>query len=85
MGMRKAYRTLDLTEAVLVKDHLVQNGVEASVMNLGLVRVPADGVASEVWVADDANGEAVKALIRGFLREVLHELVRQTRGTQPRR
>ncbi len=65
--MRKAYYTLDLTEAVLLKDHLVHNGVAASVMNKGLVRIPYDGVASEVWVADDAAADEVKALIRRFL------------------
>jgi hypothetical protein len=67
--MRKAYYTLDLTEAVLLKDHLVQNGVGATVMNKGLVRIPYDGVASEIWVADDAENDAVRALIRGFLKQ----------------
>lgn len=65
--MHKAYYTLDLTEAVLLKDHLVHNGVAASVMNKGLVRIPYEGVASEVWVADDARADDVRALIRGFL------------------
>jgi hypothetical protein len=65
--MHKAYYTLDLTEAVLLKDHLVHNGVAASVMNKGLVRTPYEGVASEVWVADDARADEVKTLIRGFL------------------
>lgn len=67
--MRKAYYTLDITEAVLLKDHLVHNGVAASVMNKGVVRIPYDGVASEVWVADDAEADEVKTLIRGFLRQ----------------
>ena len=67
--MRKAYYTLDLTEAVLLKDHLVQNGVGATVMNKGLVRIPYDGVASEIWVADDAEGDEVRTLIRGFLKQ----------------
>lgn len=72
--MRKAFYTLDLTEAVLLKDHLLHNGVAADVMNKGLVRIPYDGVASEVWVADDADAAAVRALIRGFLarREQTH-------------
>ena len=67
--MRKAYYTLDLTEAVLLKDHLVQNGVGATVMNKSLVRIPYDGIASEIWVADDVNGNDVKTLIRGFLKQ----------------
>lgn len=66
--MRTAYYTLDLIEAVLLKDHLVHHGVAASVMNKGVVRIPYDGVASEVWVADDAAADEVRALIRGFLR-----------------
>ena len=56
-AMRKACYTLDLTEAVLLKDHLVQNGVGATVMNKGLVRIPYDGVASEIWVAEENPGE----------------------------
>jgi len=66
--MIKAYYTLDLTEAVLLKDHLVHNGVEANVKNKGVVRIPYDGVASEVWVAADANGDEVRTLIRSFLK-----------------
>jgi len=66
--MIKAYYTLDLTEAVLLKDHLVHNGVGASVRSKGLVRIPYDGFASEVWVADDADGDEVRTLIRSFLR-----------------
>jgi hypothetical protein len=66
--MHKAYYTLDLTEAVLVKDHLVHNGVGASVLNKGVVRTPYEGIASEVWVADDADGDEVRMLIRGFLK-----------------
>lgn len=65
--MRKAFYTLDMTEAVLLKDHLVHNGIEADVMNKGLVRIPYDGIASEVWVADDAEAGEVRRLIRGFL------------------
>ena len=38
--MRKVYYTLDLTEAVLLKDHLLHNGVAASVRNKGAVRIP---------------------------------------------
>ena len=64
--MRKAFYTLDLTEAVLLRDHLLHNGVAANVMNKGLVRIPHEGVASEVWVADDAEADEVRALIRGF-------------------
>jgi len=56
-----------MKEAVLLKDHLVHNGVAASVMNKGLVRIPYEGVASEVWVADDAAADEVTTLIRGFL------------------
>jgi hypothetical protein len=67
--MRKAYFTLDLTEAVLLKDHLVHNGVGATVMNKGVVRIPYDGVASEIWVADDADGNDVRTLIRRFLNQ----------------
>jgi hypothetical protein len=66
--MRKAYYTLDLTEAVLIKDHLVHNGVAAQVMNKGAVRIPHDGVASEVWVVDDVGADEVRALIGSFLR-----------------
>ena len=60
--MRKAYYTLDLIEAALLKDHLVQNGVGATLMNKGLVRIPYDGIASEIWIADDADGDEVRAL-----------------------
>ena len=67
--MRKAYYTLDLTEAVLLKDHLVQNGVGATVMNKGLVRIPYDGIASEIWVADEVEDNEVRKLIRGFLKQ----------------
>jgi len=67
--VHKAYYTLDLAEAVLLKDHLVHNGVAASVMNKGVVRIPNEGVASEVWVADDADGDEVRTLIRGFLKQ----------------
>jgi hypothetical protein len=66
--MRKAYYTLDLIEAALLKDYLVQNGVGATLMNKGLVRIPYDGIASEIWIADDANDDEVRALIRGFLK-----------------
>jgi hypothetical protein len=67
--MRKVYYTFDLTEAVLLRDHLVHNGVAADVTNKGLVRIPYEGVASEVWVADNAESDEVRTLIRGFLRE----------------
>lgn len=66
--MIKAYYSLDLTEAVLLRDHLIHNGVAASVRNKGAVRIPYDGIASEVWVADDVNGDEVTTLIRGFLK-----------------
>ena len=66
--MHKAFYTLDLAEAVLLKDHLVRNGIDASVQNRGAVRRPYEGLASEVWVTDDADGNEVTALIRGFLR-----------------
>jgi hypothetical protein len=66
--MRKAYYTLDLTEAVLLKDHLVHNGVGADVLNKGVVRIPYEGAASEVWVDDDADAAEVRTLIRGFLK-----------------
>lgn len=64
--MRRAYSTLDLTEAVLLKDHLVQNGVAAAVLNKGATRIPHHGVATEVWVAADAAADEVRTLIRGF-------------------
>ena len=66
--LRKAYYTLDLIEAALLRDHLVQNGVGATLMNKGLVRIPYDGIASEIWIADDAKDDEVRALIRGFLK-----------------
>jgi hypothetical protein len=66
--MHKAYYTLDLSEAVMLKDHLVHNGVAASVKNKGAVRIPYEGIASEIWIADDADGEEVRALIRDFLK-----------------
>lgn len=66
--MRKVYYTLDLAEAVLLKDHLVQNGVAASVLNKGAVRLPHDGVAAEVWVGEDAANDEVVDLIRDFLK-----------------
>jgi hypothetical protein len=67
--MYKAFYTLDLTEAVLLKDHLVHNGIPAKVRNKGAVRIPHDGIASEVWVADEINGDEVLALTRAFLRQ----------------
>lgn len=66
--MRKVYDTLDLTEAVLLKDHLVHNGIAASVMNRGATR-RRGGIASEVWVADDAGDSNVRDLIRAFLEQ----------------
>lgn len=66
--MRKVYYTLDLTEAVLLKDHLHHNGVAASVRNTGAVRIPYAGIASEVWVDDDADDNAIRELIHGFLK-----------------
>jgi hypothetical protein len=66
--MRKVYYTLDLTEAVLLKDHLLHNSVAAAVRNKGAVRIPHDGIASEVWVADDSDDNDVRGLIRGFLK-----------------
>jgi hypothetical protein len=67
--MQKVYYTLDLTEAVLLKDHLVHNEIGASVRNKGAVRIPHEGIASEVWIADDADGEQVRTLIRDFLKQ----------------
>jgi hypothetical protein len=67
--MRKVYHTLDLTEAVLLKDHLLHNSVAASVRNKGAVRIPYAGIASEVWVGDDADDNDVRALILGFLQQ----------------
>ena len=65
--MRKVYDTLDLTEAVLLKDHLIHNSVAASVMNRGATR-RREGIASEVWVDDDADDSDVRALIDAFLK-----------------
>ena len=67
--MRKVYYTLDLTEAVLLKDHLLHNSVAASVRNKGAVRMPYAGIASEVWVNDDADDNDVRELIHGFLKQ----------------
>lgn len=65
--MRRAYRALDVTEAVLLKDHLVHNGVAATVMNDGATRIPHHGVVTEVWVAEEAAADEVRTLIRDFL------------------
>jgi hypothetical protein len=67
--MRKVYYTLDLTEAVLLKDHFLHSSVAASVKNKGAVRIPYTGIASEVWVGDDADDNAVKELIHAFLKQ----------------
>jgi hypothetical protein len=67
--MRKVYYTLDMTEAVLLKDHLLHSGVEASVSNTGAVRIPHEGIASEVWVSDRANDDEVRRLIHAFLQQ----------------
>lgn len=67
--MRKVYYTLDLTEAVLLKDHLLHNGVAASVRNTGAVRIPYAGIASEVWVDDDADDTGIRKLIHDFLKQ----------------
>ena len=67
--MRKAYYTLDLAEAVLLKDHLLHNGVASLVKNKGVVRIPHEGVASEIWVNEDSDDNDVRALIRGFLQQ----------------
>ena len=64
--MRKVYYTLDLTEAVLLRDYFVQNGIGADVRNKGAVRIPHEGIASEVWVADDVDTDEAKELIRTF-------------------
>ena len=48
--MRKVYYTLDLAEAVLLRDYFVQNGIGAAVQNKGAVRIPHEGIALEVWV-----------------------------------
>lgn len=67
--MRKVYYTLDLTEAVLLKDHLLHNSVAASVRNKGATRIPYAGIASEVWVDDDAGDPDVRELIHVFLKQ----------------
>ena len=67
--MRKVYYTLDLTEAVLLKDHLLHNGVAASVRNKGAVRIPYAGTASEVWIAHETDDAEVRRLVAAFLRE----------------
>lgn len=67
--MQKVYNGLDLTEAVLLKDYLVQHEIGSSVRNKGVVRRPSEGVACEVWVADDADGEEVRTLIRRFFEQ----------------
>lgn len=66
--MGKVYSTLDLAEALLLKDHLVHNGVAARLENRGIARVPLEGVVSEVWVNQDADGDDVKKLVRDFVR-----------------
>ena len=76
--MRTAYYTLDLIEAALLRDYPVQNGVGATLMNKGLVRIPFDGIASEIWIADDADDDAVRALIRGFLKRRKENLIAAT-------
>jgi hypothetical protein len=67
--MRKVYYTLDLTEAVLLKDYLLHNSVAASVRNTGAVRIPHAGIASEVWIDDDADHSNIRKLIHGFLQQ----------------
>lgn len=32
------------------------------------MRIPYDGIASEVWVADNVDGDEARTLIRGFLK-----------------
>lgn len=64
--MRKVYYTLDLTEAVLLRDYFVQHGIGADVRNRGAVRIPHEGVASEVWVADHVDTDEAKEAIRTF-------------------
>lgn len=63
----KIYYTLDLTEAILLKDHLVQNGIAADVRDTGAVRIPYAGLATEVWIADDGKSSEARKLVRDFL------------------
>lgn len=65
--MQRVYSTHDLSEAVLLKDHLLHNGIDARVRSKDGARAPLVGVHSEVWVAGDADSGEVATLIRDFV------------------
>lgn len=65
--VHRVYSTHDLSEAVLLKDHLLHNGIDARVRSKNVSRAPLLGVHSEVWVAGDADSDEVATLIRDFV------------------
>ena len=86
--MRKAYYTLDLIEAALLKDYLVQNGVGATLMNKGLIRIPHPGAvrtAEKKTPASSSSAGTVAKLQPDRAVPVPHGLRRLDAGsTSPR-
>lgn len=70
--MRKIYSSLNVTDAVLLKDELLSNGVEAQLLSKHgrHAMTAAAEVAAEVWIADEADTAETRGLIQGFLRRL---------------
>jgi hypothetical protein len=67
--MKKIFSSVEVSETVLVRDALVQHGIEASIQNQssGYSSTPAFRPPAEVWIPSDADAERAIEIVRETL------------------
>jgi len=63
--MRKVFSSNEIAETMLVRDALVQHGVDVSIQNENSGRSPIPGFRppAEIWLDDDKNFERARKIV----------------------
>lgn len=63
--MKRVFSTLEISEAILVRDALLQAGIEAMIenQNTSFSAIPGLRAPAEIWIRDDGRFEAARKIV----------------------
>jgi hypothetical protein len=76
--MQKVFSSSELSNAAIVRDLLVSNGISANLVNenaAGTMVVGAGIVLAEVWVNDEEKVSTAQKLIREYQSDESHKII----------